>query len=385
MARKPILRRDRGESDLGERMMIGAGRLATIGDDLRAARLSRGEDLQDISTQLRIRYVYLEAIENGAFDSLPGPTYAIGFVRAYAHYVGLDADQMIARFKEEAAGIDAPAELTFPEPVSESRVPRGGLVVIALLLAVAAYGGWYYLSTRDMSVADLVPSVPSDFPGSPQTEGAAVPSNTADLAASAPSAASDASDPASSERASSAPTPPDAAPSDATPSDMIGAASEAARPPEAVIVTRSADIPSPVPPAPVAAVEPVPALPPAIPAVPTLASPAPSGEPSGTAETGPRVYGEGNADARIVLRARGDSWVQIRAADDSLVMTRTLRAGDSYRVPTMNGLKLMTGNAGALDILVDGQTTPSLGPFGAVRRNVVLDTERLKAGTAAPQ
>ena len=85
-----------------------------------------------------------------------------------------------------------------------------------------------------------------------------------------------------------------------------------------------------------------------------------------------------------MLSARGDSWVQIRAADDSLVMTRTLRAGDSYRVPNLGGLKLMTGNAGALDILVDGQAAPSLGPFGAVRRNVVLDAERLKAGTAAP-
>jgi len=362
MARKPTHRRDRDESDLGDRMMLGAGRLATIGDDLRAARLARGEDLQDIAVQLRIRYVYLEAIENGAFDSLPGPTYAIGFVRAYARYVHLNADEMIARFKEEAAGIDSPAELTFPEPVTESRVPRGGLVVIALLLAVAAYGGWYYLSTRDMSVADLVPPVPGDFLGSPQGEGAALPPDLADLA------------------------PP--APSVIAPSEMVEAAPESATPPETSAVGPSADIPAPVPPAPVPAVEPLLAAPPAIPAVPTLSGPPPGSEAAnatGTADAGPRVYGEGNADARIVLSARGDSWVQIRAADDSLVMTRTLRAGDSYRVPSLAGLKLMTGNAGALDILVDGQATPSLGPFGAVRRNVVLDAERLKAGTAAPQ
>jgi cytoskeleton protein RodZ len=110
-------------------------------------------------------------------------------------------------------------------------------------------------------------------------------------------------------------------------------------------------------------------------------APAPPAE---TADAGPRIYGEGNMDARIVLRARGDSWVQIRAPDDSLIMTRTLRAGDSYRVPNQGGLKLMTGNAGSLDIVVDGQATPSLGPYGAVRRNVALDVERLKAGTATP-
>jgi cytoskeleton protein RodZ len=43
----------------------------------------------------------------------------------------------------------------------------------------------------------------------------------------------------------------------------------------------------------------------------------------------------------------------------------------------------MTGNAGALEITVDGQVVPAIGPLGAVKRNVALDTERLKAGTAA--
>ena len=351
MARKPTNRRDRDESDLGARMMIGAGHLASIGDDLRAAREARGEDLQDIAAQLRIRFVYLDAIEKGQFDSLPGPTYAIGFVRAYARYLRLDAEEMIARFKVEAAGIDAPSDLTFPEPVSESRVPRGGLVVIAILLAVTAYGGWYYLSTRDMSIADMVPTVPSDFPGAPANDLANLPPDIADLA------------------------PPDYVdPALATPPDSGNAA------PAPVVVAPSGAV-SPTP---------APAQTTAIPAVPTLIGPAPSplapgsAAPAVVAEAGPRVYGEGNEDARIVLRARGDSWVQIRASDDSLLMTRTLRTGDSYRVPNQGGLKLMTGNAGALDILVDNQATPSLGPFGAVRRNVVLDAERLKAGTAAP-
>ena len=64
-------------------------------------------------------------------------------------------------------------------------------------------------------------------------------------------------------------------------------------------------------------------------------------------------------------------------------MTRILRAGDSYRVPNRNGLTLMTGNAGALEILVDGKPVPPIGPFGAVRRDVSLDPNRLKTGSAA--
>ncbi|MCH7633894.1 MAG: DUF4115 domain-containing protein, partial [Proteobacteria bacterium] len=100
-------------------------------------------------------------------------------------------------------------------------------------------------------------------------------------------------------------------------------------------------------------------------------------------ERQPRVYGEGNSDSRVILRATRDSWIQVHGADNVLLLTRILRAGDSYRVPNRNGLTLMTGNAGALEILVDGEPVPPIGPFGAVRRDVSLDPNRLKTGSAA--
>ena len=99
----------------------------------------------------------------------------------------------------------------------------------------------------------------------------------------------------------------------------------------------------------------------------------------------PRVYGAENAVARIVLRALLDSWVQIRDAEDSLLLTRVLQPGDTYRVPELSGLTLLTGNAGGLQIEVDGAAVPPLGPVGAVRRNIALDPERLLDGTAAAQ
>jgi len=43
---------------------------------------------------------------------------------------------------------------------------------------------------------------------------------------------------------------------------------------------------------------------------------------------------------------------------------------------------MRTGNAGGLDIQVDGKSVPVLGPKGAIRHRVALDAERLKAGTA---
>lgn len=348
-------------SDLSERMMMGATQ-QSIGADLRAVRMARGESTADVAHQLRLRESYIEAIESGNFEVLPGVTYAIGFLRSYARYLRLDADDLIQRFKEEVSDITPPADLAFLEPVSESRVPRGGLVVLAVLLAVAAYGGWYYLSTRDLTVADLVPAVPEQFsnvmtapdrPG-PQPQ----PSELGELVPPGPDDDATESSAADSTVDGGVPAPP----------ERLG----------------SGGVADEVPPPLAASPEATPGMAPGIPAVPPVASAGESaGRADGGAADGPRVYGEGNTGSRITLRAGGESWIQVRASDDTLLMTRTLRRGDSYRVPNQSGLKLMTGNAGALDILVDGEAAPAIGAMGAVKRNVMLEPDRLKAGTAA--
>jgi cytoskeleton protein RodZ len=87
---------------------------------------------------------------------------------------------------------------------------------------------------------------------------------------------------------------------------------------------------------------------------------------------------------RIVLVARADSWVEVRDASGASIYTRVLRKDDRYEVPTRDGLTLMTGNAGGLDVLVDGQAVPALGTIGAVKRNIALDPDKLRAGTAVP-
>jgi len=109
-----------------------------------------------------------------------------------------------------------------------------------------------------------------------------------------------------------------------------------------------------------------------IPAAPTTEGSAESAE-----DQLPRIYGVGNSNARIILRATQDSWVQVRDDEDSLLLTRLLRAGDSYRVPNRSGLTMLTGNAGGLEIEVDGTALGPLGPVGKVRRDVPLDADRL--------
>ncbi|NQV59720.1 MAG: DUF4115 domain-containing protein, partial [Alphaproteobacteria bacterium] len=100
---------------------------------------------------------------------------------------------------------------------------------------------------------------------------------------------------------------------------------------------------------------------------------------SGALSYPPQVYGASNSNSRVELRARAESWVQVQGANNELLLTRMLRAGDSYRAPNRDDLVLMTGNAGAIEIIVDGQVLGALGPVGQVRRNVQLNAEFLRA------
>jgi cytoskeleton protein RodZ len=123
--------------------------LETVGQDLRAARLRRGDDLATVSKSLKIRKDHLEAIEEDRLEALPGRTYAVGFVRSYAHYLGLDVVQCVERFKAEIAGrsdADNQPRVTVIDE-EERRMPRGWPVVAAVVLALIAYGIYYVFTS----------------------------------------------------------------------------------------------------------------------------------------------------------------------------------------------------------------------------------------------
>ena len=63
-----------------------------------------------------------------------------------------------------------------------------------------------------------------------------------------------------------------------------------------------------------------------------------------------------------------------------MLLRRVMKEGETWQVPAVPNLILTTGNAGGTDILVDGAVTPALGGAGAVRRDIPLDPDLLKAG-----
>ena len=493
------------------------------------ARVRGGYSVGDAARALRIQEHYLQALEDGRFDEIPGNTYAIGFLRSYAGFLALDPDELVDAFKREQGLESGEQRLAFPSPSDTSPKPRFWLILLVLVLAGLAYGGWQYQSTGSQIATDLVDDVSTRLteavglgteeaaqatgttettqitqepaavatddasaasatvgaeesaatapaeaaisdssPADPAPEGpaptsvatgdATIPAaeswdetgteQAADAAAidgaredgepipPAPPKAEAASDAAPVTSAPAAPAAPGetaqqaeaAAPTEsggageaagtaveqrpavAAPLDLAaaqvggsGGAEEAVAGPDAPTAASAASAESAVSAEalPVIETEPVEVV--ALQELPPLAQEQPAQPAADTAGEGtaapqvpgadetwpaaesgyvPKVYGRSNADARVVITATDDSWVQVQGPDNELLLTRILHTGDSYRVPDRPGLVMVTGNAGGLEIRVDDAPAPALGPLGVVMRNIALDPDRLLAGTA---
>src|ERR1700722_6739972 len=135
----------------------------SVGEYLREVRLGRGQGLGAASRALRTRSDQLEAIEDSRFDDLPGRTYAVGFIRSYAAWLGLDAAACVGKFKAETAGRSEHAPLRgLPEDTGESRLPYGWLFMALVVLGVVGFGGYALVRSAEFrSVPQSIAPVPA--------------------------------------------------------------------------------------------------------------------------------------------------------------------------------------------------------------------------------
>lgn len=421
-----------------------------VGALLRASRTRLGEDLRSVASNLRIRHVYLQAIEESRFADLPGATYAVGFVRAYSEYLGLDGDEVVRRFKEEYGEAEKRPDLIFPVPVPERSLPTGAILLVSAVLALAAYGGWYALSGGEDS-AERVPTLPerlqSLLPGGDKTGEVddKEPEKTADTTEqNEPQDSATSGDmvqqveqntPVAAEQAAVEPEPEAEKAKEVQPAAEPEGGEEASQAPAEPAETAQEPAPAPQETQPAVMEQPEPAQEKAqqiaeqpAPAVEenepaTTEQKEPVEQPE-TAQTEPEktpetAQSEAPAESaatatpeqpeikvarpeenseeasaptvdegpnRIEVRASQPSWIQVRdEVANTMLVTRLLRPGDVYKVPNRKGLTLLTGNAGALEILVDGKDAPKIGELGAIRRQVALDPEKLLSGEAASE
>ena len=78
---------------------------SSLGQLLRAKRLKKKWEIEDVSHKLRIKPIYLEALEQGHYYAFPARTYGVGFLRSYSKLLDLDVEEMIRLFNQETSDI----------------------------------------------------------------------------------------------------------------------------------------------------------------------------------------------------------------------------------------------------------------------------------------
>ncbi|MEO4053452.1 RodZ domain-containing protein [Solibacillus sp. CAU 1738] len=78
--------------------------LTELGARLKEARLAKGFSLDDLQEITKIQKRYLVGIEEGNYSIMPGSFYVRAFIKQYAEAVGLDADEILANYKQDVPG-----------------------------------------------------------------------------------------------------------------------------------------------------------------------------------------------------------------------------------------------------------------------------------------
>lgn len=300
--------------------------MAQVGDALRAARESRGLTLEQVETTTRIRRVFLEALEEDRFDELPAPVYTRGFIRNYARLLGLDPDDVVAAYAA-ATGTPppGPAPQVLDEPLMQGTggSPVVGVfwgIVIVLIIAAA---GWYAYMRFYLGETPTLPSLPFLAP-----------------------------------RGSSMVVTPE--PSVATPEPTVVTPQAVVVVPAETEVVAPTDTPLPTaePTATLQAVIVVPT------ATPTAVPPTP------TPTQAARVTVEATVTAA--------TYVEV-TADGVRLLTATLQAGADETWSGERSVALRVGNAGGIELKVNGVEVPPLGANGEVV-NVEYTIDNLPRG-----
>ena len=132
--------------------------MARLGDALRQQREQMGVTLQQAAEDTRIREKFLQAIESGDYQSLPGTVYTKGFLRNYAQYLNLDAEEILALYTGERGGSEPARTFAPMRPlVKRSFIfTPTVLVPVVLLAAIVLFVGYVYYQFTNFAVAPHV-------------------------------------------------------------------------------------------------------------------------------------------------------------------------------------------------------------------------------------
>lgn len=314
--------------------------MSSFGERLRREREMRGVSLDDIAEATKIGTRLLRALEDEHFELLPGGIFNKGFVRAYAKYLGLNEDEMVADYLQ-AAGESSPDPRIIAEQNS-SRIDRGNgesggsgragfpiIPVLILLVVIAAgAGGWHIYQDR-MKMRHAGSDVAQSTAAAPPVSATSTAGNPATPAGEIAQTQQPASGPAATTSlpATSAPTTGQPNGQPTTPADL----NKAAKPNEPAAATGAG------------AATPTDATKPAAPAINRSASAATNTETVQSFE--------------VAVRAKDRAWVSIKS-DGKYAVQGIIAPPDVKTVRATGQVVFVTGNAAGVEISFNGQLIP---------------------------
>jgi cytoskeletal protein RodZ len=324
-------------------LLEGAAGMTDLGQWLREAREAKDLSLAEVEAQTRIRQKFLVAMEAETWDSLPNEAVAVGFLRKYAAFLGLDTAAVMDLYRARSAKLEAPVEeIEMPGPrevdyrpieVDLSAIPRPqvpwGVIAGIAGVAVLVLGLWWLSATDRLRFDGVAASLPGGSSPGQATSVAAVTEPTATVR---------------------------------------------------VIRVTATPSPTPVPsatPTLVATIEPTPEAVTDTPeATPEAATPTPAEQ-------------EGAVAAILLqLAASQRSWVRV-VVDGQTVAETVFEPGQTGEWQGQEAIVLRTGNAAGIDLVINGEPQASLGGTGEVvdKEWTLVDgrvTGTVPAATPAP-
>ena len=319
---------------------------------LQRERERRSKTLADAALETRINAKYLHAIEHGLLGELPNRSYLLGYIRVYAEFLGLEADPLVEHYKRLL-----PAQAARPKQSSGGLSAVLGMTAAASVFIIGLTAAVWYMAPdmfgdTERQMADRVVVQPTatasvDYPGKDELPTGSI--------ATGEDTTREIEDIVSQRLNEALPTVrvQQRGFSDAEEQDVPTQSAETLQPGDKAPLTENAPQGS----------EETDGLTEFIRQHVTEAQ-APEDAIAVTAEG--KTFGIENAGSRIVLTARQPVWIRVEDATGNVIITRTLSAGDAYRVPNRDGLVLIARDGGALDYSIDGKSKGAIGASGEI-------------------
>lgn len=334
------------------------------GELLRQARENRDWSQAEVARKLNLTVSSLNHVETGAFDKLPGHTFARGYIRAYAKLMDLDQAALVDAFDRytgtHAKGSDVHSLGRIEEPV---RLSHNILRGVSLLLLVAVVGGgfvWWQdqgsMRGKDLAKIALEHVEVESADGTTQIHPLDEPEDQAVSAGQQPESAPLPLEQGAAEQPAA--TEPAPAPAPASPAPAATAAAVPA-PAQQAPVSPVASAPA-VAPAPVAPVAPAAAAPATPVATVAAAEPAaPAAVPAGS--------------AKVAIQFVADCWTQVTDGNGKVLFSAIKRKGDNLELTGKPPFSVRLGFARGAQVSYNGQAV-DVAPFTSG------ETARLKLG-----